>query len=400
MRARLNLCFDHAAALLPRLSGSIDLTWRFDSLQWLGPLLARASWLNLDGAGEIDADILLKDGRIAAGSRLAIPDVALHADVLGQRFTGRAHADGRVDSEDGELRPRVDIGIRSFEVAALDQPQQVVMRGKDLLLELRSTGRVVEFRDSLRARLKFSRADVPDLRAFNRYLPGHALRFLGGRGQFGGDIALDAVGKVGKGQLKILARQARLAANDLEFSGDVDVDAQLARADIANEEFVLDGTRLGLRNVKVADPERASPGDWWADVRFDRGRVHGGSPLRIDAAASLRLRDVSVLLALFTRHKDYPRWVLRLLDAGEVSAVTRAALHDATVVFDDLVASNDRFDLKARLRLAQKQAQGDLYLRWAKLGLGLELKDGERKFRLLKAAEWFAQQPRLLPAAR
>ena len=391
---------EKAPPLLPRVSGTVGVQWRFDSLAWLGPLLAKATWLQLDGAGEIDANILLKDGRIAAGSALKIPDVAWHADVQGERFTGRARADGRVDTEDGELRPRVDILVQQFQIGESASSQQAMVRGKNLRLELRSTGRVIEFRDSLRARLVFDRADVPDLRGFNRYLPGQALRFIGGRGQLSGDLQLDPAGKVGKGRVQVQARQAQLALNDLEFSGDVDVAAQLARADLGNEEFVLDGTRLGVHNVKVSDPERASPGDWWADIRFDRGRLQWGSPLRIDATASARLHDVSLLLALFTRNKDYPRWVLRLLDAGVVDASTRAVMRDGTIVLDDLAVSNDRFDLKARLRLADKRAHGDLFLRWAKFGFGLELKEGERKFHLLKAAEWFEQQPRLLPAAR
>lgn len=391
---------DKAPPLLPRVSGTVGVQWRFDSLAWLGPLLAKATWLQLDSAGEIDANILLKDGRIDAGSTLKIPDVAWRADVQGERFTGRARADGRVDTEDGELRPRVDIVVQQFHIGESATPQQAMVRGKNLRLELRSTGRVIEFRDSLRARLIFDRADVPDLRGFNRYLPGHALRFLGGRGQLSGDLQLDSAGKVGKGRLQVQARQAQLALNDLEFSGDVDVAAQLARADLGNEEFVLDGSRLGVRNVKVSDPERASPGDWWADVRFERGRVQWGAPLRIDATATARLHDVSLLLALFTRNKDYPRWVLRLLDAGIVEASTRAVMRDGAIVLEDLSVSNDRFDLKARLRLADKRAHGDLFLRWARLGLGLELKEGERKFHLLKAAEWFGQQPRLLPAAR
>jgi hypothetical protein len=112
------------------------------------------------------------------------------------------------------------------------------------------------------------------------------------------------------------------------------------------------------------------------------------------------MRDISLLLALYSRHKDFPRWVPRLLDAGEVTASTRAAMKDATVTLDDLAVSNDRFDVKARLRLAQRKAEGDLLLRWRKLGLGLELKQGERKFHLLKATEWFQSQPRMLPPAR
>lgn len=391
---------DTAPPLLPRLSGLVDLQWRFDSLAWLGPVLAKAQWLQLEGAGEVNAHVLVEAGRIAAGSRLSIPDVAVQADVQGQRFTGRARADGRVDSENGELRPRVDIGIQQFQVASAQTPQQAMVRGRDLKLELRSTGRVIEFRDSLRARLLFERAEVPDLRALNAFLPGHALRFLGGRGQLGGDLQLDAVGKVGTGKLAIQARQAQLAVNDLEFAGNVAVDAKVSRVDLVRDEFVLDGSTLALRKVKVSDPERAMAGDWWADIRFDRGRLQWGTPLRIDADASVRMSDISLLLALYSRHRDFPRWVPRLLDRGEVTASARAAVRDGAVTLEDVEVSNSRFDVKARLRLAQRRAEGDLFLRWAKLGLGLELKQSERKFHLLKAAEWFERQPRLLPASR
>ncbi|HEX7770250.1 MAG TPA: hypothetical protein VF422_09495, partial [Dokdonella sp.] len=161
--------------------------------------------------------------------------------------------------------------------------------------------------------------------------------------------------------------------------------------------FDLDGTTLRLRKVKVVDAGRTAGEDWWADIALPRGRVDATRPFRVDARADIGMQDVGLLLALFTRHRDYPKWALRLVDAGPLHAKGRMAIDRDTLVFDRVEANNDRFGVKARLRLAQSRPRGDLLLRWRALGLGLEI-DGERQaFHVLRAGAWFEERPAFLP---
>jgi hypothetical protein len=85
-----------------------------------------------------------------------------------------------------------------------------------------------------------------------------------------------------------------------------------------------------------------------------------------------------------------------VVDAGQAQATGALRIRDGEVVLDRIEASNDRFDLKARLRIAEGQPGGDLYARWGVLGLGMELEAGERQLHLLGARDWYEARPQLL----
>lgn len=387
-----------ARALLPRLSGTLDLDWHFDSLAWLGPLLVKSPWLALEGAGRVQAALRVREGRLEAGSRVDVPEVELAADVAAHRFRGRARAGGKLDADaHGALQARVELALDRYDVAALDAPAKPLMHGRDLRIELAAAGRLDDFRDSAHARLKFDNAEVPDLRAINGWLPGQALSLSGGRARIGADLALDAAGRIERGQVGVHGRGARVRFGAIDLGGDFDLDARIGGSDLAARRFDLDGTKLRLRKVKVVDAGRTAGEDWWADIALPRGRIDATKPLRVDARADIGMQDVGLLLALFTRHRDYPKWALRLVDAGPLRAKGRMAIDGSTLVFDRVEANNDRFDVRARLRLAQSRPYGDLLLRWRALGLGLEI-DGERKaFHFLRAGAWYDGRPALLP---
>lgn len=68
--------------------------------------------------------------------------------------------------------------------------------------------------------------------------------------------------------------------------------------------------------------------------------------------------------------------------------------HD-TLLLDPFAASNDRFDVLARLRLHDKQPAGHLYARWGALSVGVELASTEKHYHLVGAHNWFDGQPGL-----
>jgi hypothetical protein len=383
--------------LVEHVGGHVGVRWRFESLAWLGPLLTRVHWLTLDGAGEIQADVKLENGAIAPGTTLKIPDVALDAVVQGHRIGGRARADGRIAAgPDGALAPRLDIAVDEFRITSDDDPKAVFGLGRNLNLALSSSGRLAQFRDKLTAQLKFGDARIPDIGVYNAYLPQHAVKLLRGSGTLGGDLALDAEGRIARGSIGVGARGAQLRFGDIELQGDVDLGGKLAGADLVGRRFDFGGTTLKLRNVSITDSERANAQNWWADFTVGRGHLEWHRPFNLDATANAQLANVSVLLALFSRHRDYPGWVLRLVDAGTTQLAARVDVKPGTLVFDDVVARNRRFELKARLRHADKSVTGDLYLEWGKLGLGVALANGKRDFKLIGAEKWYDAQPSLL----
>jgi len=223
------------------------------------------------------------------------------------------------------------------------------------------------------------------------------VRIDGGTGLLSGDLHFDGGQQVGHGTLHVRGRKARLRVAALDLAGDVELTTLLKRADLHEQRFDVDGSRLLLRNVVVDGVEGTLGRDWWADVGITRGHLDWGKPARIDGITHLRMKDLEVLLALYARKKELPHWIQRLVDEGEVNAQGRLSWAGQGLVLDDVTASNDRFDLAARLRLQDKSLSGDLYARWGLLSVGVDVDHGRRDLHLVRARHWYDSQPSLLP---
>lgn len=386
------------ARLLPRTSGHVAGQWRFSSLRWLGRFFAKAPWLSLDGAGDVAADVRVIDGKIAAGSTFGVPDVAVVAEVMGNRIEGRGHADGRLDAgAAGGLSPSLNIVLSHFSVAANDNLRVPYVQGSDLHLDLAVGEDLVALRDSLKAHLTFKGARLPDLRVYNRYLPNQHLRFDGGSGVISGDLHLDAKGDIGKGWIRVNGRKARMRMAGIAMRGDIDLDTRLRRADLGHRNFAVDGSTIALRNISFSEPGGETRTGWWAKVSLPRARLDWNKPLSVGGDAAVTMKDVGFLLSLFSRQKEYPKWVYRLVDSGQAQVRGRVQWQRETLVLDRIDASNDRFDLRARLRLRGQQRTGGLYAKWGAVSAGVELQGTRHRFHLLRARQWYDAQPHLLP---
>jgi hypothetical protein len=383
--------------VIGRSDGELKARWHFDSLAWLSAMLPAARIVSFDGAGTVLADLKIEKGRLAPGSELKVPGVSASVVALGNRFRG--DADARVTfaaDEPGRVAPRLDAVMKTFRVEPADVSSAPYVEGRNLELEARAEGTLAELRDRFKARLRFTDARVPDLRVYNRYLPQSRLSITGGSGLVSGDMAFDGDEEVGSGVLTVSGKQARLEVAALALQGDIDVTTRLRRGDLRRKDFSIDDSTLALRNVTVAEAGGDVVSDWWLETRLPQAQLEWGRPMKMDGRTTLRMKDLSVLLALFAQKKELPHWVQKLLDEGEANAEGRLRWDGQRLVLDDIKARNDRFDLDARLQLQQKQLSGDLFARWGLLSLGVDLDGGQKDFHLLNARKWFDAQPRLL----
>lgn len=384
--------------LLPRASGRLAGTWHFDSLRWLSDLFPQASWLKLDGAGSVGADVQVMEGRLAAGSRIAVPQVDAVAEVMGNRIRGLARADIRLDAgKEGALVPRLQATMERFDVASLKTPGVPYVQGRHLALSINAEGPLAQLRDALQARVVFKDARVPDLRVYNPFLPRRHMRFDGGAGVLSGDLSLDAAGEVGRGSIRIGGRGTRMQLAGMRLRGDIDIDLQLRRADLKRRLFVADGSTVQVSNVGFTEPGGESRQGWWARVALDRARLDVDRPISAGGGADVTMKDVGFLLALFSRQKEYPDWVYKLVDAGQAQVRGRVQWRDDVLILDRMQARNDRYDMLARLRLQGAERQGDLYARWRGLSIGVEVRGAERKLHLVRAKAWYDGRPHYLP---
>ena len=367
-------------ARLDQAQGRVRLQWRFPDVAWVNPLLSHG-WLKLAGPAQIQADLQVRDGRIASGSSAEIPAANLTASVQGNLLAGQARAQARFT--DG--RASVALEADRFSVAPLKTPAQPYVQGADLTLRLDSSSALATFRDQLQARLTFRSADVPDLRNYNRMLPAGSVRLLAGNGTLDGDLRLDARGKPQQAQIALAGKGASVQLGDARITGDLRLDSRLRH--VSGDAYVMDMLRLQLSGVELASAPQDGP--WWANADLDGARFTWRQPMQLDGDASVQMKDVGLLLALFAERKALPGWVDKVVGGGEVQATSGVRVDGRSVVLDELRASNPRIALRARLRLADDTATGNLYVHWGILGLGVSLRQGERKLHLIDAKRWY-----------
>lgn len=393
----VGLALDDARERLMRSTGHARGRWYVPSLAGLLALFARTDWLDLQGSGTVEADLRLDGGQLADGSWLRVREVEAHADVLGNRFSGRAHADAAIEAgEGGVSRSRVSLVMDRFAAAPASAPRRPWIRGNNLRLDIESDAQLERMRETLRARLRFRDASVPELAVFNPYLPNGRVRFVGGGGRLDGDLRVDGEGEVGEGSLRVDARQTRLSVAGLALQGDVVVDGRLRRGDLHKGDFDLGGTTIRLRKVAFSERGGAARKDWWADVDMPQGQVAWTRPASAGGELRARMKNVDFLLAMFADRADYPAWIGRLVDDGEATVSGDWQWKGDALVLDRIHAANQRFQVDARLRLQGQHRQGELYARWGVLGVGLELGDGKPKLHLRGARAWYDSQPDLL----
>lgn len=374
---------------LHRVSGQIGVDWHFQSLQWLERALARFPWLGFQGSGRVAGTLQVAQGQLAAGSRLEVPEIEARIDVLDNRFTGQGRAVAEVTADGDATRNTVTLQVDRFAMAPVAKPETVFVQGRDLSLDLSGTGRLFEVRDSFAGRLRFSDAVVPDLTVYNDYLPGDAVKLLGGGARIAGDLRLEHGGDVGSADLRVDSQLLRIELGDRQFSARVDIDARLKASDLAQRRFDLAGSTVHLANLQALDSERPVNPRWWSRMTLDRGHLVWSRPWDLDARMSAQAHSAAPLLALMTRRRHVPGWLQPVIDDGQVQLSGRLRMAQGRVLVDPLQISNDRYDVAARFRVAAGKLAGHLLAQWRRLSVGIELGNHEHDWHLHNAREWF-----------
>lgn len=365
-------------------TGTVDLRLRFQSLSLLQPWLARWKGMEASGKGWLDANIRLQDGQLMPESKLAFQDAELRLSALGHRIDA---------SMDGEL-----LRLPGPPAQRRLMLQRVQMRGPDGELLLSDAGAQLDLvqanpTDTLFdppvVSLTMTDAAIPDLQVFNRYFPPGALSLGDGSARLG--MGLTVVPDTGhaNGALRLETPLARVQVADLPLRGAVLISATLKDADLASRDVQVEDLRVDLAKVKFPQREGPAVANWWLRVHVPKARANVAMPLLLDGDATLAMSDLRLVLALFGRRGDYPMWLLRLADAGQVDASGRFRFADGQLVLDDASARNRRYSLDARLKLGGQRRDGRMLVKWGPLAVGVDLQGNATKLRLRGASQWY-----------
>ena len=303
---------------------------------------------------------------------------------------------GAVTRKKGGDELDVRVLFQRFEVAAREVPgARPHIRGRGLRMSLST--RELDLAHpgkEIRARIDLPAADVRDLRHYNAYLPPDSgVEIVAGTGRVSLWMEMSTAGQAGRGEASLKSPAVAVRLNDLELAGTLDLDAKLASADL--RKFALHGTRLSLDGVTLretgAEAETASPAPagWWTRLELPRATMNLAKPLSIAGSVRLSMKDSGLLLALFSRRKRYLRWFSGLLTVEDIEAQGDVSLGRGGLVLDRLVATGRQVELRSRLRLSRDRRRGCLFIRHGRKAVGIELREGQRDYKLVRPLKWF-----------
>ena len=376
--------------LLHRLSGTVDMQWLFPTLRWLNPMLSEARWLRFDGNANVRADLRIDKGKLLPGSNADITRAHVQANIFDTVFSGEAHANARIE----EKGSRMALSLDRFELTAKGKDAPAYVDGRNLSISLQSSGDISTFREELKAQLHFKDASLPDLRAYNRYLPQKSVRILGGSGTVSADINVDSGGVIETSRVQMRGRDAVIRFGVSTIKGGLNLDTDVHRAPGSNDQYRVQRFVVGLKDVRVDGDTEVAP--WWATLSLDGGSVYWRQPYRLEGSMHLAMKDASAMFALFEHQRNLPKWIGKVVDQGAINATGVVSVSEDTVVLDRIRANNERFDLQSRIRVAGGVPHADLYASWGVLGMAIEQRGKKREVHVVKARQWYESQPNLL----
>ncbi|HSN87904.1 MAG TPA: hypothetical protein VL025_14190, partial [Thermoanaerobaculia bacterium] len=382
------------------ISGSLAVEGEVSSLGFLRTYLRKAPWLTLDGRGHLAADLRLEEGRLQPGTRITVDPAEVEAEFLLSRAAGLAKVEGMVVPGPGEPHLVLGVDFGRFRIAARepgDAPAHVVGEGLQLNLtssdlDLAAPGK------NLQARIFLPEADVRDLAFYNGYLPpGTGVSILGGSGRLGFDFSLEGPSQTAHGEVTLRSEAVRVRIEDLELAGALDLRARLSSPDLRKRRFGLDGTRLLLDRVElrhigpIAGPPqgRRSETGWWARLELGRGAMEWSRPLVLNSSVRLEVKEAGFLLSMLSRQRPYLTWFGNRLRKTPVVARGELRLVQGAIEVNPLEVVGGHFDIRSRLRFSRERKHGDLFVRWRRVALGVELEGRERSYRFLRPLTWF-----------
>lgn len=380
------------AEALGAVSGTTEVQAQVSSLGFLRNYFERARWLGLQGRGHLAAKLTLDHGRLVPGSRLAVDAVPIEAQILGAVATGRGRIAAEVETGAGGDRLALDAWLDRFTVDG--QRRERLLEGGGLALRVTSAEAVQlgAKPGDLRAVVDIPRASLPDLSSYNALLPpGADVTLLPGSGQVRLNLDLDGATHTGKGHLSFRSQSARLRVQELIVGGQLSFEAPLASSALLERRFEIDGARLILEPATYHELSGAEEPvhPWWARAELPDASLTMGRPIIFDGSLELEMKDSGPFLALFAQRRRFLRWFSDVLLVEGVVARAGLKLDGTAVTVDPLEVSSDKISLASRMRFAAGGKHGDLFLTYGNLAVGIELRDGKRDFKLLKAREWF-----------
>ena len=259
---------------LAYLQVDADIGAQLQDLDFLSFYLNNLYGMNITGAGELAGHVRYAAGHLLPQTDLMISARELALNVQAYKVDGAGDVSIRVSDTTPDI---ADVAIRFAAMELLHEADTTPhFHGEGLELIARGTSKLFP-REGRKVGIDYAAVtvpgvEIPDLRIYQRYLPGKkGMTFNGGQGTFQGQAELTTASLTTTLQLRSDA--ADVSLQDYRFSTNLDLGVNIdipsftvGKANVAGTYVRLDGAKLINRRQEESRP-------WAAALSIDEGSI-------------------------------------------------------------------------------------------------------------------------------
>lgn len=380
-------------SLLATANGNLLATLTISRLDGIAELLNRPLNLSLNGAAEVDAEILLADGLPILGSTLQVPPEALELGLLEHRVEGLGRAALTLERAGQHPQLSLNIALSDARMRRRDESEPSidgVRLDADILISdpFAGQGRQMD------TRLKLHSARVRDMSSYNPYLPSHApLSLISGEASLVGDMHLSP--KTMRGELLLIANDVRMALSEGNLAGDIRLDLLIHGGSASEMRFDITGSTLNLRGFQVTGrTASALAADWRADLELEKSKLLWRKPMHLDMKAAVTLKDTRPFVALLENVSGEQSWIDGFLEVEDLAGYVNLVVNGDNTLLKDAKVSAKDVGVQAKGHADADGRDAMLLIRWHGFAGSLAMEDDWQQFELGDArARFAAYQP-------
>ncbi|NTX15915.1 hypothetical protein HUA76_34620 [Myxococcus sp. CA056] len=371
-----------------KFDGRLGVRLEILDLAWLGALVSREHPdLLREGAGQLDAEVRIQGGHLAAGSRVDASGAPLELRVGPVRARAPWSVHGEV-TEDGGTGAHSVLKMR-FAPVHVEGKAGRVLEIPEVSLTLRAKTDAPDAKPQVKHELRVMRSRPVDLRMLNAWM-GKTFHVESGHATLEASDSTSGHEDSQRLRLDLSSNlvEGRWAGILMLGKASAEIDARRLR--LHGKSLGLDGSALHLNHVSADVPHITIRG--WSG-RFDLPHARLTlEPVELEAHFSAHFSNADPFVALLTAEKKLPGFLSPLLEARDLRVTGQARMSDAGFQVRALHAKADGLELEGRLDTARGTTHALIYAKVGILSGAIEVKPGDTHVQLKDARRWYEER--------
>jgi len=356
--------------------------------------------LPISGTGRLDTTLRLKDGTLQPDSSYAFTSDDLRVGLLGLTAVGSAKVAGTTRAGESDPRTEVTIDLDSFELLN-PEDAAVGIHGSGLAVRASWDGQsLAHWKPATSVEVELPPAEISDVGVVGRLLPVNlGFAVTSGTGTLSARLAVDA-DRQASGQMDLTTQQLRLEARGVPMRADLGVHATLTRGDLQQRRFEIAEATITVDNAvneSLEQKKQEKRGPWWCSLKLTKGTLTFGRPMTASGAMAMKMRDIRPVVAVINEFSNPPKWMSLLPDVKNIDGSMVIDADGTATSVKDVDITGESLQILGSLRLAEKKANGRIYVKYKGVAAGIGLDHGKSSIHLVKPREWFDEQGRQSP---